>query len=81
MNTFLKIFAVLFAASLPLIVAAGFLGVSLPSFIDVSYAFTGFAVTVGLMTLFADYRPIKSLTAPVLCRSSRGRHSALPLAA
>jgi hypothetical protein len=81
MNTLLKTLAVLFAASLPLIIAAGFLGVSLPSFINVSYAFTGFAIILGLMTLFADYRPMKSLTAPVLCRQSRSSRSALPLAA
>jgi hypothetical protein len=81
MNTLLKTLAVLFAVSLPLIVAAGFLGVSLPSFINVSYAFTGFALTVGLMTLVADYRPTKSLTASALCRQSRSSRSALPLAA
>jgi ABC-type Co2+ transport system permease subunit len=81
MNTLLKFLAVMFAASLPLIVAAGFLGISLPSFINASYAFTGFAVSVGLMTLFADYRPMKSLTESALCRQSRGSRAALPLAA
>jgi hypothetical protein len=81
MNTLLKTLAVLFAVALPTIVAADFTGLTLPSFINVSYTFIGFGLTVGLLTVTADYRQVKPLAVGSGCRQPARTSSSLPLAA
>lgn len=81
MNTILKTLAITFAAALPLILGAEFIGVTLPSFVSAWYAFAGFGLSIGALTIVADYQDAKPLKIRPACVVAARDRMSLPLAA
>jgi hypothetical protein len=81
MNTFLKTLALLLAAALPMTVAATALDWSLPTPVDPAHLFASFVVVVTLLTVFADYRPQKTLAIATSAAAPRCVRATLRLAA
>ena len=81
MNTLLKSLSLVFAVALPLLIAADMSSIPLPSLVNIPNAFTGFALSIGLLTITTDYRRPKPLTIGSGRTAPLPSRSTFPLAA
>ena len=76
MKTSLKFLSLFLAASLPAVLAAEFVGVSLPAGFDANSAFVAFVVSLVILTAHGDYsRKARPLTCPVAVTSDKAVHA------